>query len=72
MEPISYVTGGIAVAVISGAIGSVIGGRSKVTEKLCNEHREACIKLAGVKLDNLTEKVDNLTKEVKRINGKIC
>lgn len=54
MEPITYITGGFCIAIISGTIGKIIGGNKKVKEDTCGERREACLALVVEKIDNLT------------------
>lgn len=59
MEPITYITGAISIAAVSGAVGKALGGRSKVKEDTCKERRAACFKLLVEKIDNLTDLVKN-------------
>lgn len=62
MEPATFVTGGLCIAVISGAIGKMIGGNKKVKEETCKERREACLALVVEKIDHLEELIKNIGK----------
>ena len=59
MDPLTYVTGAISIAVVSGAVGKTLGGRCKVKEDTCKERRGYCFKLITEKIDNLTELIKN-------------
>lgn len=55
MEPVTYVTGGLCVAMFSGLVGNVVGGRKKVKDCTCKERRESCQALLIEKIDHLAE-----------------
>ena len=63
-EPSIIVLGGICVAVISGAVGKVIGGNKKISNEHCEEKQKSCQRLMIEKIENLGEKVDSLTRAV--------
>ena len=65
MEPLTVISSGITIAVVSGAIGRSLGNRGKVGDKTCTERREACVRLLEEKIDRLGEKIDHLTDFVK-------
>jgi len=58
MEPLTYVTGGLCIAMVSGIVGRVLGNSRRVKNCTCEERRKSCQGL-------LIEKIDNLTKLVK-------
>ena len=63
MEPATYVTGGICIALISGIAGRVLGNNKRVKEGTCEERRGACRDFLVGKIDHLTEIVKNGVKE---------
>jgi len=65
MEPLTYITSGLLLTFVSGAVGKYIGGNNKMSEDHCEEKREACQMLITERIDNLAGKVEDLTKAVK-------
>lgn len=64
MEPATWITGSIAISVISVTIGKVWGANGKVTEKHCGEKQDSCQKLLIEKIDGVMKKVDDLSRLV--------
>lgn len=64
MEPVTYVSCGLLVAVGSGIVGRWIGANGKMSEKHCKEKQTSCQNLMVEKIDNLGSKVDALTTAV--------
>lgn len=62
------VLGGILIAVVSGAVGKVLGARGSVKQPICDKMRDACQELIIEKLDNLNNstclKVDGLSRQI--------
>ena len=69
MEPITAITGGVLVAVVSGVVGKALGNRNGVKNSLCDERRHACSTLIIEKIDNLTHMVTDLRKVVLKQNN---
>lgn len=69
MEIMTVVSSGITIAVVSGAVGKVLGSRGKVREDICGERRESCVALIVQKIDHLTSEVGHLTEYVKNGRG---
>ena len=67
IEPMIGVMGGVLIAVVSGAIGKVLGNNGKVKDSQCIERREACTKLLTEKIDNLIITVDGLKDNISNI-----
>lgn len=63
MEPATWVTGGLCIALVSGIAGRALGNRKGVKEGTCEERRGACRALLVEKIDHLTELVRNDGKE---------
>jgi len=59
MEPLTYITGAIAVSAVSLGIGKSLGNRNKVKDTTCKERQGACSALLIEKIDHLTELVKN-------------
>ena len=66
MEPVTVILGGIAVSVISGAVGKVWGNGDKVKLGTCIERRLACTSLLGSKIDNLAKDIIEIKNAVKK------
>jgi len=64
MMTAEIVLGGIVISVISGAIGSVISGKGKVSEKLCSERQRGCNAQVSLKLDHITSVVNDIKKKL--------
>ena len=69
-EPATIVLGGITVAVISGAVGKLIGGNNKVSNNQCDERREAYLTLVTEKIDNLIATVNDLKDDIAKVKCK--
>lgn len=66
MEPVTWIFGGITIAVVSGAVGKSFSNSNKVKEKTCVERRESCILLVSEKIDNLAREVSDLKDAVNK------
>jgi len=60
MEPITWVLGGVIVAVVSGVAGKTIGSNNSVKESTCSERQGALKEVIVVKIDNLSARFDKL------------
>ena len=55
MEPLTYITGAIAVSAVSLGIGKSLGNKNNVKNTTCKERQESCSALLIQKIDHLTE-----------------
>lgn len=69
MEPITWITGGLLISVVSGVVGKSIGTNDNVKDSTCKERQEAFRGIIIEKIDGLSSKFDNLEKSINsRIN----
>ena len=64
MTTIEVILGGMVVSIVSGVIGKSVGDKGKVSESVCEDHRDSCSTLLCTKIDGLSKRIDELKKAV--------
>ena len=66
MEPVTWIFGGITVAVVSGAIGRGFN-KNNVNNSTCKERQGSCTALLSQKIDSLAEDIKEIKEAVKTV-----